>query len=103
MALHIIEYLRAGRDGRNDVAQVPELPVHAEQTVAIDGSSTASTNAVDEATAILVLHPSDACHVAFGPSPTATTSNQRLAADGRYTWAVPPGLRGTLKVAVIQA
>lgn len=66
------------------------LPPIAEQTVAIGGASTAST-AFSSITGVIRLSTDTACSIAVGRSPTATTSNMRLAAGQTEYFAVAAG------------
>lgn len=70
----------------------------AEQTIAIGGSSTASS-AFNARTAVVGLHTDAICSVSFGTAPTATAVKARLAANETRYFAVPVGQ--SYKVAVI--
>lgn len=70
----------------------------AEQTVAIGGSSTASS-AFNARTAVVGLHTDAICSVSFGTAPTATATKARLAANETRYFGVPLGQ--AYKVAVI--
>lgn len=78
------------------IAMAPPL---AEQTVAIGGSSTPSTNAFGNATRFVRVHVDAICSIAFGTSPAATTANMRMIAGQTEYFAVNPG--GGHKIAVI--
>ena len=67
----------------------PEPPV-TEQTVSIGGGSTAS-NPFNGSTHFVRLHCDTICSVAFGPNPTATTINKRLATNQTEYFSVNPG------------
>lgn len=76
-------------------AQEPEL---ASQTVAISGASAAS-GAFSDTTRLVRVHTDSICSIKFGTSPTATTSNRRMAANQTEYFGVPMGQQ--FKVAVI--
>lgn len=69
-----------------------------DQTVAIGGSSTAST-AFKNNTQIVRLNTDVICSVSFGTSPTATATTKRLSANSTEYFQVPLG--AAYKVAVI--
>lgn len=71
-------------------------PPVAEQTVAISGSSTASS-AFNANTGLVRLHTDAICSVEFGGAPTATATTMRLAANQTEYFVVHSGQ----KVAVI--
>lgn len=96
--LYVTEFANLGRDSNRQMLQIPELPVVAEQTVAVSGSAAAS-NAFNALTAFVMLHADTVCSVAFGTAPTAATTNLRLAANTYLTLAVPIG--ASYKVSVI--
>lgn len=80
---------------------IPEAPIApgeaiASQTVAIGGSSTQSS-AFNAQTRYVRLHTDAICSIAFGASPTATTSTARMAANTTEYFSVTPAT----KVAVI--
>ena len=98
--LHITEFSTQARDSTFGAPLIPapQMPPVAEQTVAIAGSSAASS-AFNAATMFVCLTPKADCHVAFGGAPTATTSLMPLTAGQAYYFGVTPGH----KVAVIAA
>ncbi len=97
--LHITEFDRLAVSANNGpVVQIASMPPVAEQTVAIGGSSAASS-AFNVATRFVCLTPKADCHIQIGAAPTATTSLLPLTAGQAYYFGVTPGH----KVAVIQA
>ena len=72
--------------------QAPQEPPVAEQTVAITGSSTAST-LFGGYTAMIRVNCDVVCSIAIGVNPTATTANKRLAANQTEYFGVVPGQR----------
>lgn len=97
--LYIAEYasISIGQAGR--LHQHPDEPPLNEQTLSIGVGSNASA-AFQPQTRMVRLHTDAICSVAFGTNPTATTNNQRLAANQTEYKGVPLG-QG-FKVAVIQ-
>lgn len=69
---------------------VAAQPPSANQTVAIGGTSTASS-AFQNNTALIRLQADSICSVAFGTSPTATVTTQRMAANQTEYFTVPMG------------
>lgn len=91
--LYIAEYA-----DRNAQGEIIQEPVVTEQTVAIGGSSTASS-AFNSATRIVRLHTDAICSIVFGTAPTATAAKKRMAAGTTEYFGVPAGQ--AYKVAVI--
>ena len=94
--LYISEFNAQAHDGENNIAPIARLPSNVDQTVAIGGSTTASS-AFASNTNFIRVHTDSICSIAVGITPTATTSNLRLAAGQTEYFAVSPGL----KIAVI--
>jgi hypothetical protein len=94
--LYIAEVTHLGFDAGGQSIAAPKMPPIAEQTVAI-GMSSAASNPFSGHTRFVQIHTDASCSIAFGNSPTATSSNQRLAANDTRYYSVAPGL----KVAVI--
>lgn len=74
--LYITEYSSAP----NSVNDIPSIPANASQTVAIGGSTTASS-AFQSNTTLIGLSSDAVCSVAFGTAPTATATTRRIAAN----------------------
>lgn len=74
----------------------PMTPPVAEQHIAITGSSTASA-AFNANTTFVMVETDAICSLAWGSSPTAVTTAQRMAANEVRFYGVVPGQ----KVAVI--
>lgn len=96
--LYISEFIEIEQGLARKIAQALMQPPLAEQTVAIGGSSTASS-AFNVLTRIVRIHSDAICSIEFGTSPTATTSTARLAANQTEYFGVPVGQ--SYKVAVI--
>jgi hypothetical protein len=77
--------------------QAPQEIALASQIIAITGSSTQCTNPFNAATRSVRLHTDSICSVAFGVSPTAVTTQKRMAANQTEYF----GVRNGDKVAVI--
>ncbi len=67
-----------------------QSPPIVEQTVAIGGSSAASA-AFSSNTAYIRVHTDAICSIVIGLSPTATTSNMRIAANQTEYFGVTGG------------
>jgi len=94
--LYIAEFASVGGTSNFGVAGGFTPPI-TEQTVAIGGGSTPSA-AFNANTAFVRLHADAICSLAWGTSPTATTSKMRMAAGQTEYFAVP---QTGYKVAVI--
>jgi hypothetical protein len=96
--LYVAELSSLGFDASGQNIMAPQMPPAVEQTVAIGGSSAASA-AFGGTTRFVQLHCDAICSIAFavGGTPTATTSNQRMAANETRFYTVSPAM----KVAVI--
>lgn len=95
--LYITEYSDLARaDGT--YAQAAQEPSAATQTVAIGGSSTASS-AFNPATKFIELHTDAICSYAVGTAPTATAAKTRMAANQTKIIGVPNNQ--SYKIAVI--
>lgn len=70
--------------------QAPQTPPLAEQTLNIAGSATAS-NPFGPNTAMVRVNCDATCSVAFGITPIATATNQRLVAGQTEFFGVVPG------------
>jgi len=77
--------------------QVVTQPPVAEQTVSY--GATTQSSAFNAATRIVRIHTDSICSIAFGSSPTATTSKMRMAAGQTEYFAVPTNV--SWKVAAI--
>lgn len=94
--LFVTEYQLVEHNRWGFQAQVGVEPAEANQTVAIGGTSTQSS-AFGADTKLVRVHTDTTCSIAFGASPTATSSTARLAANATEYFRVEPGH----KVAVI--
>lgn len=102
--LYITEYANAAMAGlANPTASFP-LPAPLvtdggiEQHVAIGGSSTASA-AFDPTTTFVMINCDAACSLAWGLTPVALVTAQRMGANETRFYGVPKGM--SFKVAVI--
>ena len=82
---------------RND-ARVPYPINGGQQVVSFSGISAATTNPVDAQTRRVVLYATEACHINFGATPVATTSDFYLP-GGQSTFLA---IRAGEKVAALQ-
>jgi hypothetical protein len=92
--LYVTEVTALGIDAGGQNIMAPAMPPALEQTVPISGSSAAS-GPFGGTTRFVQLHTDAICSVAFNvpgqAPPTATTSNQRLAANETRFYTVAPG------------
>lgn len=97
--LYVTEFVSQGMDLNARAMPIAQLPVSRDQTpVSVSGSSQTSSSFLNN-TGLVRLHTDAICSVAFGTSPTATTTNMRMAANQTEYFAVPQN--GAYKVAVI--
>jgi hypothetical protein len=89
--LYVAEYEMLLVDARGDVVLAPLDPPLAEQTVTIGVSSAVAANPFTTRTRFIQISADTTCSVAFGKSPTATTGNQRLAANEKVFKGVNAG------------
>lgn len=81
------------------VTQAPIMPPLATQALVF--TTSAQSDALTNATELVRVVASAACHIAIGADPTATTSDTYLVAGSAEYFAVPP--TGTLKIAAVEA
>ena len=93
--LYVAEFERP----RNQWVDIANAPAVVEQTVAIGGSSTAAanpfggTNQTQFKTAMIRVHTDSICSIKIGTgTPTATTSNMRMAANTTEYFSVVPNM-----------
>lgn len=97
--LYVTEFANIGSTTPNaQPMPITSQPNIAEQTVAIGGSSTASS-AFNANTRLVRLHTDAICSVKFGTAPTATATTMRMAAGESLYFTVPANQ--LYKVAVI--
>jgi hypothetical protein len=89
--LYVSEYTAPAFFNAEPLQMGSEPPVN-EQTIAISGSSTQLPSQLSASTNFVRIHndSSGPCCVAFGPNPTATTGNKRLAPNQTEYFAVLP-------------
>jgi hypothetical protein len=99
MPLFLTEYRDLARDiGSNFIAAGMEPSVN-EQAMTLT-SSTAQSAVFNAQTAFVMVHAQEAACLAWGTSPTATTSKQRLAAGETRYVGIPAG-RGFRVAAIL--
>lgn len=96
--LYITEFNNIPTSNNATGIQVAAQPPVASQTLAISGSSGASS-AFGKNTNFVRIHTDAICSITFGTAPTATTSLGRMPADSTEYFGVPQGQ--SYKVAVI--
>ena len=85
--INVFEYKMLGH-GQGNRAQLAQEPPVTSQTVTYTTSTASSAFNAD--TTIILMQPTVDCYVAFGVSPTATTSTRKLIADQDYWIGVNP-------------
>ena len=95
--LYVCEYAALATPHSGGNIQVAQEPPLAEQTVAIGGASAALPNAFNINTKFIRVATDSICSIAIGPSPTATTSKKRMAANQTEYF----GVQGGWNIAVI--
>lgn len=95
--LYITEFSNPGIYGGTPLATGTE-PAVTSQTLGISATSAASS-AFQNNTTLVRLHTDAICSVAFGTSPTATSTSRRMAANQTEYYTVP--VSSAYKVAVI--
>ena len=78
----------------------PGLNVGTTQSIAVAATSAATSNAFDAETTIVRISTTTNCYIAFGSSPTATTSDVLMPAGTTEYFKVP--VPGTSKLAAIR-
>lgn len=96
--LYVTEF-RSAQQQPGIVNSIPDVMGVTEQTPVTIGASSAQSAAFNVGTSVVRLHTDAVCSVAFGPDPTATAANMRMAANESMLIAVRPGT--SFKVAVI--
>src|SRR5579862_7000168 len=96
--LYVTGFVTQGMDLNGRPLSVATLPVTEQQTVSITATTVSST-AFQNNTNLVRLHSDTTCSFSFGTSPTATTTNARMAANQTEYFSIPGGL--SYKVAVI--
>lgn len=94
--LYITEYSRIAGDADGHNVQVGAEP-GTDQVVSF--TTTTQSAAFSTTTKMIRVYADAACHINFGASPTATTSNKKLAADAPEYF----GVIGGQKVAAVTA
>jgi hypothetical protein len=95
MALFLTEYASLASDTFSTGIAAPLEPSIAEQAITLPGTSAA----FNSRTAFVMVHAQEACCLAWGTAPTATTSKQRIGAGETRFVGVPAG--AGYKVAVV--
>lgn len=88
--LYVAEFATVGGTSNFGVAGGLVPPIR-EQTCTIAATSTPVSSGFTQNTAFVRLHSDSICSVAFGTTPTASTSTMRMAAGQTEYFAVAPG------------
>jgi len=89
--LDITEYTRLAADASGNTVMAGQEPGTVQQ-VAISASNAQSSPLADS-TRYVRLHTDTACRIAFGATPTASATTQRMAANSTEFFGVTPGTR----------
>jgi hypothetical protein len=90
MPLFLTEYASLARDGQHrDIAAGME-PCIADTSFTVSGSSGQSA-VFSPQTSFVMIHAQEACCLAWGTNPTATTAKQRIAAGETRYVGIPAG------------
>ncbi len=100
--LTVSEFEELGRDQDGRLVQIAKGAPLNTQVITLSGSSQAVSTDFDSRTKFVRLSCDGGCHIAFGDSPTATTSNELLPSGAIEFRALNTDVDGT-KVAVIQS
>ena len=95
--VYVAEFATVGGTSNFGVAGAQVPPIR-ELTVTISGASVALASVFTTNTKFVRVHADAICSVAFGLTPTATTSNMRFAANQTEYFSVP---QPNYKLAVI--
>lgn len=90
MPVYITEYAALARDRFDFHIAAGKEPAIAEQVRTVSGAS-AQSSAFNEQTAFVMVHASEACHLAFGSNPTAATTAHRMGAGETRFYGVITG------------
>lgn len=93
MAVDITEYQNLGLDSMGARVAVGMEPARVVQQIAESGTSTACAADFQDTTRFVRIHTTAAIRIAFGKTPTAAATSQRMAAGATEFFGVTPGLR----------
>jgi hypothetical protein len=89
--LYITEYETLTPTTEGGAAQAARTPPVVDQPPVAIGAASLQSAIFGPTTKYVRLHTDAICSIAFGPNPTATMNNQRLAADQTEYFGVTPG------------
>lgn len=93
MAVDITEYQNLGMDANGARVAVGMEPARAVQQIAESAASTACAADFLDTTRFVRVHTPVAIRIAFGNTPVAAATNQRMAANSTEFFGVGPGQR----------
>lgn len=93
MAVDITEYQNLGMDANGARVAVGMEPARAVQQIAESGTSAACAADFQDTTRFVRIHTTAAIRIAFGKTPTAAATSQRMAANATEFFGVTPGHR----------
>ena len=93
MTVDVTEYQSLGMDSLGARVAVGVEPARAVQQIAESGVSTACSADFLDTTRFVRIHTTAAIRIAFGKTPTAAATSQRMAANATEFFGVGPGQR----------
>jgi hypothetical protein len=93
MTVDVTEYQNLGMDANGARVAVGMEPARVVQQITESGASTACGADFLDSTRFVRIHTTAAIRIAFGKTPTAAATSQRMAAGATEFFGVTPGLR----------
>ena len=78
-------------ENANDIGGVPQVAKLPGTTQVVTFTTSTQSTAMAVNTRFVRVHSDEACHIAVGSNPTATTSSLRLAAESVEYFGIAPG------------
>ena len=96
MPVDITEYDRLAYDNLGNRVAAGVEPAKRVQQITASGVSAACGSDFDENTKFVRVHTDVTIRIAFGKSPTASATSQRMAAGATEYFGVTPGIRAAV-------
>jgi hypothetical protein len=93
MTVDVTEYQNLGMDANGARVAVGMEPARAVQQIAESGTSTACATDFQDTTRFVRIHTTANIRIAFGKTPTAAATSQRMPANSTEFFGVTPSLR----------
>jgi hypothetical protein len=93
MTVDVTEYQNLGMDANGARVAVGMEPARAVQQITEGGASVSCGADFQDSTRFVRIHTPVAIRIAFGKTPTAAATSQRMAAGSTEFFGVTPGLR----------